>query len=116
MHLPCLFAELGGRWKPLHYFAVKFFAPLTFMLWIRDGVVSVFPSDYRYGADMRPGTLQVQLHSWSQLAPVFSQRIPNVTLHSLSLTVATKLIVRIPFEALRQRNFSLGKTAGFVAG
>ena len=72
------YIEYGGRWKPLHYFAVKFFAPLTFMLWIRDGNVSVFPSDYRNGADMIPGTLQIQLYSWSQLAPLFTQRIVNV--------------------------------------
>lgn len=70
--------EYGGRWKPLHYFAVKFFAPLSFMLWLRDGNVAVFPHDYRNGSDMRPGVLQIQLFSWSSLTPRVAQRIPNV--------------------------------------
>lgn len=50
------------------------------MLWIRDGNVAIFPHDYRGGADMIPGILQIKLHSWSKITPVFTQTIPNVRL------------------------------------
>ncbi|KZS12421.1 Beta-mannosidase [Daphnia magna] len=70
--------EYGGRWKPLHHFATKFFAPLSFMLWIRDGNVAVYPHDYRNGADMVPGILLIKLQSWSQINPVVIERLPNV--------------------------------------
>lgn len=70
--------EYGGRWKPLHYFAVKFFAPLSFMIWVRDGIVAIYPHDYRNGADMVPGILQIKLYSWSKITPLFIETISNV--------------------------------------
>ncbi|EFX88257.1 hypothetical protein DAPPUDRAFT_311672 [Daphnia pulex] len=70
--------EYGGRWKPLHHFATKFFAPLSFMLWVRDGNVAIYPHDYRSGADMVPGILLIKLQSWSQINPIVTERIPNV--------------------------------------
>ena len=81
LHPPDCYLEYGGRWKPLHYFASKFFAPLSFMLWIRDGNVAVYPHDYRDGKDMVPGILLIKLHSWSQTTPVLIQRLPNVRIH-----------------------------------
>jgi len=61
--------EYGGRWKPLHYFAVKFFSPVSFMLWVLDGNVNVYPHWFRNGA-LKAGTLNVQLFSWASIAPI----------------------------------------------
>ena len=48
------------------------------MLWIHDGIVSVYPHDYRNGSDMVAGTLAIKLHSWSQINPIVTHKIPNV--------------------------------------
>lgn len=54
------------------------------MLWIRNGNIAVYPHDYRDGADMLPGILQIQLHTWSQISPIVIQRIPNVIYHLIT--------------------------------
>ncbi len=62
--------EYGGRWKPLHYFAVRFFAPLIFLLIESpNGQVAAYPH-YDRPEDLVPGTLKIFIHSWEKLEPV----------------------------------------------
>jgi len=62
--------EYGGRWKPLHYFAVNFFASLAiFPLELTNGSVASFVHFDRT-EDLRSGTLQIAIHSWQQIDPL----------------------------------------------
>jgi len=97
----------------LHYFAVKFFAPLSFMLWIHDGVVSVYPHDYRNGSEMVAGTLAIKLHSWSQINPIVTHKITNVKfLIFILYKVVFYSFFPNKFTAKWQSLFTMGATTG----
>lgn len=62
--------EYGGRWKPLHYFAVDFFAPLLVILTeLGDGTVAAF-IHFDRRQDLVVGTLTVSIRSWDRLDPL----------------------------------------------
>lgn len=62
--------EFGGRWKPLHYFAVDFFAPLAvFPVELTNNMIASFVHFDRI-EDLRSGILQIFVHSWQQLDPL----------------------------------------------
>ena len=68
--------EYGGRWKPLHYFAVDFFAPLAvFPVELADNSIASFVHFDRI-EDLHSGTLQVFVHSWEQLDPLLQIDVP----------------------------------------
>lgn len=73
--------EYGGRWKPLHYFAVDFFAPLLVILTeLGDGTVAAF-IHFDRRQDLVVGTLTVSICSWDRLDPLatFSSLINQVS-------------------------------------
>ena len=68
--------EYGGRWKPLHYFAVEFFAPLAvFPLELEDQSIASFVHFDRI-EDLQSGNLQIFVHSWQQLDPLLQIDVP----------------------------------------
>ncbi|XP_046449905.1 beta-mannosidase-like [Daphnia pulex] len=68
--------EYGGRWKPLHYFAVDFFAPfLCILTELDDGTVAAFVHFDRR-QDLVSGILTVSLRSWDLLDPLASFSSP----------------------------------------
>ncbi|XP_040822704.1 beta-mannosidase [Ochotona curzoniae] len=62
--------EYGGKWKMLHYFARRFFAPLLPVGFERQDVLHIYAvSDLQWDANV---TLTVRVHAWSSLKPVCS--------------------------------------------
>ncbi|XP_077156877.1 beta-mannosidase [Paroedura picta] len=59
--------EYGGKWKMLHYFAQRFFAPLLPVAHEDDGVFYIYGvSDLHLDVEL---TLKVSLHPWSSMEP-----------------------------------------------
>ncbi|XP_077996660.1 beta-mannosidase-like [Glandiceps talaboti] len=63
--------EYGGKWKMLHYYAVKFFSPVLVMAYVSGGTLNV------YGiSDLTADTVNVTatrtLWQWSQFQPLHS--------------------------------------------
>ena len=96
------------------------------MLWIHDGNVSLYPHDYRNGSDMVPGTVAIKLHSWSQINPLVTQKIPNVIKELISLQLRSiprilvrstiKMIFLLNFPAEWKLQFTMGKTTRRFSG
>ncbi|KAM7112441.1 beta-mannosidase isoform 2-T2 [Ciconia maguari] len=74
--------EYGGKWKLLHYFALKFFAPLLPVAYEDKGVLYIYGvSDLHVDHKL---TLRVVVHSWSSLEPVCTLAKDNVTVKAQS--------------------------------
>ena len=69
--------ERGGRWKPLHYFAVDFFAPLIFIIVDSpdDGSVAAY-AHFDRREDLVAGTLAISVHSWDSMDNLFTVQVP----------------------------------------
>lgn len=62
--------EYGGKWKMLHYFARRFFAPLLAVGFESQSALNIYGvSDLHSNCKVR---LTVRVHSWSSLQPVCS--------------------------------------------
>eukprot|EP00794_Sanderia_malayensis_P008644 gene8644-9576_t len=56
--------EYGGRWKMLHYYAKKFFAPIIPSGYVKDGAAQIFViSDHLHV--IKRAILNLTLHSWT---------------------------------------------------
>ncbi|XP_063217719.1 beta-mannosidase-like [Bacillus rossius redtenbacheri] len=67
--------EFGGRWKMLHYYARKFFAPVMVSALVTPaGRLEVHVvSDLRH--ELPNATVTVRVHSWSQFEPRHERRV-----------------------------------------
>lgn len=69
--------ELGGRWKPLHYAAARFFAPLALLLVeLEDGRVAAYGHCDRAADAPTAGNLTITVQSWDQLQPRLQIQVP----------------------------------------
>ncbi|KAG8519394.1 Beta-mannosidase, partial [Galemys pyrenaicus] len=86
--------EYGGKWKMLHYFAQRFFAPLLPVAFESDGVLFVHGvSDLPAGCTV---TLTVRVHAWRSLAPLCSLRSGPLALRAGE----ARLLLRKPVAGL----------------
>nr|CAB3263609.1 beta-mannosidase [Phallusia mammillata] len=68
--------EYGGKWKALHYYATKFFAPVTLIAYDDDTQLTVYSaSDVDVGMN---GTLLISVRSWQQFDPLYVFKKPVV--------------------------------------
>lgn len=59
--------EFGGRWKMLHYYAVKFFAPVIVVPEFQEGELEIYVvSDLLQDINV---TLSVYVYNWDRLSP-----------------------------------------------
>ena len=79
----CYFrAEYGGKWKALHYFATKFFAPVSLIVFEDDTILKVYAA-----SDLLTpmyGTLQVLIHTWDSFTPTGQYTAPYTILPNQS--------------------------------
>ena len=73
------FAEYGGKWKMLHYYAKDFFAPTTLYIAIESGNLTVYlirDTDRSYES----GTLTITCQPWSSLYAETAHHLHDVKL------------------------------------
>ena len=73
------FAEYGGKWKMLHYYAKDFFAPTSLYIAIESGNLTVYlirDTDRSYES----GTLTITCQPWSSLYAETAHHLHDVKL------------------------------------
>ncbi|NWU97336.1 MANBA mannosidase, partial [Upupa epops] len=88
--------EYGGKWKLLHYFAQRFFAPLLPVAYEDKGVLYIYGvSDLHEDHTL---SLQVVVHAWNSLEPVCTLAKESVTAKAQSAVPIYKESINVLLE------------------